>query len=50
MNLLPATLIVAAVIAAVVWLNVWNYGRRAAMTPDERAAEDEEARRDASLL
>ena len=32
----------AAFIAVIVWLNVWDLRRRKAMTPAERAREDED--------
>ena len=36
-------------IAFVVWVNVWDRRRRAAMTPAERLADDEETRREMSI-
>jgi hypothetical protein len=36
--------LVSVVIGLVVWLNVFDYRRRAKMTPDERRVEDEETR------
>jgi hypothetical protein len=39
----------AAVIGAIVWINVLDARYRAGMTPDERAANDEEIRRELQI-
>ena len=39
-----ALIVLFTIVAAIVWLNVWHWRRRRKMTPQERAAEDEEIR------
>jgi len=42
MTTIIITMSAVLIVAAIVWLNVEDHRRRAAMTPEERLADDEE--------